>query len=127
MAAQAIALILFSLTGNIYVGVVFLACMGFFMLIGGVGSQTLIQNAVHSTMRARAVSLFILISWGLPAVGALAMGWSASYFGLQYSVAAGAALTLLIWLFALRPARKLAPALEAAEADSAAVPKTSGG
>lgn len=126
LAAQAISLILFSLTANIYVGVGFLACMGFFMLIGGVGSQTLIQNAVHSTMRARAVSLFILISWGLPAVGALAMGWSASYFGLQYSVAAGATLTLMIWLFALRPGKRLAPALEAAEVDSAAAPKTPG-
>ncbi len=117
LLAQGLALVLFSFTGNIYVGAGFLVCMGFFMLVGGVGSQTLIQNAVHSTMRARAVSLFILISWGLPAIGALAMGWSASRFGLQHSVAAGALLTIVIWLVVLRPAGRLAPALEAAGSD----------
>jgi predicted MFS family arabinose efflux permease len=113
LVAQGIALVLFSFTSNIYVGAGFLVCMGFFMLIGGVGSQTLIQNAVHATMRARVVSLFILISWGLPAIGALMMGWSASHFGLQNSVTIGASLTIIIWLTVLRPSRRLAPALEA--------------
>jgi predicted MFS family arabinose efflux permease len=117
LVAQGIALVLFSFTSNIYVGAGFLVCMGFFMLIGGVGSQTLIQNAVHATMRARAVSLFILISWGLPAIGALVMGWSASHFGLQHSVTVGASLTIIIWLTVLRPAKRLAPALEAAGAE----------
>jgi MFS family permease len=117
LVAQGIALVLFSFTSNIYVVAGFLVCMGFFMLIGGVGSQTLIQNAVHATMRARAVSLFILISWGLPAIGALVMGWSASHFGLQHSVTVGASLTIIIWLTVLRPAKRLAPALEAAGAE----------
>ena len=38
----------------------------FALLIGGVGSQTLIQNAVASDVRAWVMSLFIIISWGLP-------------------------------------------------------------
>jgi MFS family permease len=114
LAAQGLAVILFSISGNIYVGAAFLVFMGFFMLVGGVGSQTLIQNAVESTMRARAISLFIMISWGLPAVGALVMGWAASLFGLQASAAAGGVLTIIVWLIALRPARMLAPELEVA-------------
>jgi MFS family permease len=114
LAAQGLAVALFSISGNIYVGAAFLVFMGFFMLVGGVGSQTLIQNAVESTMRARAISLFIMISWGLPAVGALVMGWAASLFGLQASAAAGGVLTIIVWLIALRPARMLAPELEVA-------------
>jgi MFS family permease len=116
LLAQSLALILFSMTSNIFVGCAFLIVFGFFMLMGGIGSQTLIQNAVDSGMRARAVSLFILVSWGLPALGALAMGWFASYFGLQLAVAVGAALAVVAWLGSLRPGVRLAPGLEAIKA-----------
>lgn len=112
LLAQGIALILFSMTSNIFVGCGFLIVFGFFMLVGGIGSQTLIQNAVESGMRARAVSLFILVSWGLPALGALAMGWFASYFGLQLAVAVGAGMAIAVWLMSLGPGARLAPQLE---------------
>jgi len=112
LVVQGIAVMSFALSGNIYVGSAFLVAMGFFMLVGGVGSQTLIQNAVDPGMRGRAVSLFIMISWGLPAIGALVAGWIASAAGLQPTIAAGAALTVLIWLWARPAGRRLAPELE---------------
>lgn len=112
LVVQGVAVILFAFATNIYVGAAFLAAMGFFMLIGGVGSQTLIQNTVGSDMRARAISLFILLSWGLPAIGALVTGWIASFAGLQPTIAAGALLTLLIWLWARPQGARLAPLLE---------------
>ena len=112
LVGQGVTVMLFAFTGNIYIGSAFLAVMGFFMMIGGIGSQTLIQNTVASALRARVMSLFILISWGLPAVGALVLGWGASFFGLQPTTAAGAALTLLIWLWARPLGPRLAPVLE---------------
>jgi MFS family permease len=116
LLVQGVTVVVFAFTGNIYVGSVFLAVMGYFMMIGGVGSQTLIQNAVASALRARVMSIFILISWGLPAVGALVLGWVASFFGLQPTTAAGAALTLLIWLWARPLGSRLAPGLEQTDA-----------
>jgi len=82
------------------------------MLMGGVASQTLIQNAVDSAMRARVMSLFVLISWGLPAFGALLMGWIAEFFGLQLTIGVGAALAALLWLWARRAGPRLAIDLE---------------
>ena len=68
---------------NSGLAVVFLMVLGGFMLIGNVGAQSLIQNTVDSHIRARVLSLFIVFAHGLPAVGALLIGWIASHAGLQ--------------------------------------------
>ena len=86
--------------GNLWLAAACLGVVGFAMLIGGVGSQTLMQNAVESHMRARVMSLFIVISWGLPAFGALAAGWIANFAGLPVTIGIGGALTVLLWLWA---------------------------
>ncbi len=86
--------------------------LGAFMLLGGIASQTLIQNAVDSAMRARVMSLFVVLSWGVPAFGALAEGWVASFIGLQPVVAAGALLAIVLWLWARPTGRRFAASLE---------------
>ena len=53
------------------------------------------------------MSLFIVISWGLPAFGALAAGWIASYVGMEANIAAGGALTVALWLWAWPQAIRL--------------------
>ena len=100
------------LWGNVWVSAAFFGVVGFAMLVGGVGSQTLMQNAVESHMRARVMSLFIMISWGLPAFGALAAGWIATFAGLPVTIAAGGALTILLWLWARPRSRTLQGELE---------------
>jgi hypothetical protein len=45
-------------------------------------------------MRARVMSLFIRISWGLSAFGALAAGWITNFAGLPLTMAAGGLLTI---------------------------------
>lgn len=112
LMVSAVALILFTVAGFIWIAAFFLVVVGFFMLVGSIGSQTLIQNAVDSRMRARVMSLFVVISWGLPAFGALVMGWLASFAGLQPVIAAGGVLALVAWLWARRVSGRLAPALE---------------
>lgn len=109
---QALFLILFSVTGFIWLAALFLIGVGVTMLVTGVGSQTLIQNAVAPDVRARVMSLFILLSWGLPAVGALIEGIVANFAGLQVTVGVGAGLCLLTTIWAVRRGRKLAASLE---------------
>lgn len=98
--------------GNLWIAAACLGVVGFAMLIGGVGSQTLMQNAVESHMRARVMSLFIMISWGLPAFGALAAGWIASFAGLPVTIGAGGVLTIVLWLWARPKAAVLETQLE---------------
>ena len=109
---QGIGLVLSTQAGQIWIATISFAVVGFAMLVGGVGSQTLIQNAVDSGVRARVMSLFIVISWGLPAFGALAAGWIASYAGMEATIAAGGALTVALWLWARPKAIRLRADLE---------------
>lgn len=98
--------------GNLWLAAACLGIVGFAMLVGGVGSQTLMQNAVESHMRARVMSLFIMISWGLPAFGALAAGWIAKFAGLPVTIGVGGALTVLLWVWARPKTRTLEASLE---------------
>lgn len=112
LLAQGIALILSTLAGDIWIAAACFGVVGFAMLVGGVGSQTLMQSAVDTGMRARVMSLFIVISWGLPAFGALAAGWIATFAGLPLTIAAGGVLTIVLWLWARPQAEKLETDLE---------------
>ena len=107
------AVLVFTAVDSIWVAAVVLAVSGGSMLVNNVGSQTLIQNAVDPRMRARMLSLFVVISWGLPAIGAVAMGWLASIIGIRPAVAGGSALAVLLGVWAWRVAPRLAPPLEA--------------
>ena len=93
------------------------ALAGIALVVGGAGTQTLLQTAVEEEMRGRVLSLFGLIFRGGPALGALAMGAASEALGLQAPVAAGALLGLLaaLWLWRRRKAiaRGLAPPLPA--------------
>jgi len=114
--ASAILLLLFTISENIWLAAVALMLVGFLILLGGISSQTLIQNVVDPVVRARVMSLYIIISWGVPAIGALVMGWLAGYAGLQITLAGGGVLTILVWLIMFRRGPKLSFQLETAEA-----------
>ncbi len=106
--------IAFTLTGA---DLFWLACI----LIGGVGyaltvqntsNQTLIQSAVSPDMRGRVLGLYGLVARGGPALGALLMGIAAEHFGLRAPVIFGAALCILLWIWAWPRRNALAAALE---------------
>ena len=86
-----------------------IAAVGFFLLLGGISSQSLVQNVVVPEFRARVLSLYLVASFGLPSVGALAMGMIASVYGLQETIGAGAVLAVLIWNWARPIAGRAAP------------------
>ncbi len=86
--------------------------MGVFMLCGNVSAQTLVQNNVSNEMRARVLGLFILFGHGLPALGALAQGWLATFFGLPAAVGGSAVLMLAFWIWAMFHQRAMIGELE---------------
>ena len=86
---------------NIWIASGFLVAMGAFMLSGNVAAQTLVQNSVEPEFRARVMSLFIVFAYGLPALGAVLMGWVASMAGLQPAIGGGALFMVIFWLWAL--------------------------
>ena len=107
-----LALMLSMVFGQLWLAVAFLMVVGGFMLTGNVGAQSLIQNAVDQRVRARVLSLFIVFAHGLPAIGAVIMGWIASLAGLQATIAGGALMMVLVWLWARPRARNMARILE---------------
>jgi len=106
------AALFFTAADSIWIAAILLALSGGSMLANNVGSQTLIQNAVDARMRGRMLSLFVVISWGLPALGAVVMGWLASIIGIRLAVAGGSALALVLGIWAWRIAPRLARSLE---------------
>jgi MFS family permease len=107
-----LALALAMAFGHLWLAVGFLMVVGAFMLIGNVGAQSLIQNTVDAHIRARVLSLFIVFAHGLPAIGALLIGWIASHVGLQVTLAASGLVLAMVWLWARLRTAKMAAVLE---------------
>ena len=104
MLGTGVALMLSMMVANIWLAAAFLAVVGAFMLTGNVSAQTLIQNAVDQDVRARVLGIYIVFAHGLPALGAVIMGWIASGAGLRATIGGGAAFMVLFWLWS-RPRR----------------------
>ena len=107
-----VALFLFTLTDSVVLAVPLLFCIGYALLVTGTAAQSLIQNAAAPEIRARAISFFIMLNWGMPAIGALAMGWIASFAGLQITIAGGAVIALLLWVWSNGAGRRHVDQLE---------------
>ena len=114
-AAMGAAVMLFCVFDQIWVAAAMLALAGFFMLCSNVCAQTLIQNAIDPRMRGRVIGLFIVISWGLPALGSVTMGTLASHIGLKAAIAGGGAIAMLLWVWSRRVAPRVEARLERTE------------
>lgn len=105
-------LMLFVATDIFWVGVAGSALLGFGLLILTVTSQTLIQSAVDPAFRGRVVSVHGLVMMGIPALGAIALGGLAEFFGLRLPVLAGAAIFIAFWTLAWHRRGMLRQSLE---------------
>jgi predicted MFS family arabinose efflux permease len=108
--------IVYTTVESIWVAGVFMAISGFCMNGGSSASQTLIQSTVAHTMRARVIGLFVVISWGIPAFGAVVMGWIAEFVGIRATLAGGGVLAVLTYFWVRPRTKNAAKELEAAEA-----------
>jgi MFS family permease len=116
LAVMGACQVVFTMVDSIYLAGAFMAVSGFCMNGGSSASQTLIQSNVAHDVRARVLSVFVVISWGMPAFGAVAAGWIAEVAGIRATLAAGGVLSLALYLWARVRAKAAAKELEAAEA-----------
>ncbi len=81
-------------------GLVTVLCLvaGFSTTFVGVSSQTLLQLALADEFRGRVMSLWTMVSFGAPALGALLIGLFADRIGLDTALAAAAATGALACL-----------------------------
>jgi len=107
-----VTLLLFASTSNFWLAAICVGVTGFALTVVGVGEQQLLQNAVAGDMRGRVMSLYGMTSRGAPAIGAFAMGAASEFVGLQWPVAVGGVICLVLCVWALRSSRSFAAALE---------------
>ena len=99
-----VSLFAFTATQSFVFGLVCAAFIGAAIVVGGTGTQTLMQNAVDGAMRGRVMSLYGMVYRGGPALGAFAMGSAAEFIGFQSALACGAIIGAgaLVWVFRQR-------------------------
>ncbi len=88
----------FVATDKIGFALPFAVVWGFALTLMGVGIQSQTQIAVADEMRGRVMMLYAMIYRGLPAVGALAVGFLAEHIGIRSTFALAALITLAAWL-----------------------------
>ncbi len=87
--AFAICLVVFSLSTNIKVSLIFLFALGF-AIVGSVAvTNTLLQKLVTDEMRGRVMSMFMLSFIGAMPIGNLVAGTASYRFGAPHTLAAG--------------------------------------
>jgi MFS family permease len=100
----AVAIMLLAATPYFIVGLACAFVAGAVMTVNGTSTQTLMQNAVESSVRGRVMSLYGVIFRGTPALGALIMGSASEIVGLPAVFAVGGALSIaaFAWLWQRR-------------------------
>jgi predicted MFS family arabinose efflux permease len=97
----ALATLGFVATSYQWVALVFAALSGFTLTVMATSISTLTQSAVSDAMRGRVMSLFALIYRGVPAIGALIIGFSAEAIGLRWTFAFAALVCIGLWVAVL--------------------------
>ncbi len=115
--ATSVVLFVFAIIPWFWLGTGLIAIVAFSAGITATGSQILMQTGVDGHMRGRVMSLYAMTWRGAPALGALILGWTASYFGLQTPVAAAAIVYVVAWVWVYRRRQVVALGLETPAGD----------
>ncbi len=107
-----IALIGFTATDIFWFALICTGIAGYSVCIIGVTEQTLVQASVGGAMRGRMLSMYTLIARGFPSIGALMMGYAASFVGLRIPVAVGAVICVGLWLWSRQRLDVMSASLE---------------
>jgi MFS family permease len=113
------SLLLFAATQVFWIGCLLAAMIGFGFIIQNVTNQTLIQSATDPAFRGRVLSIYGMFNQGVPALGALLIGFLAETMGLRIPIAGAALLCLLLWVWAWPQRRLLASCMETKPAQAA--------
>ncbi len=102
VVAAGMGVVVFTTTNHLWAAAPALLVTGFAITTMGITSQTLIQAGVDGHMRGRVLSIWGLILRGIPALGALGMGWVSDFTGLKPPVAVASVLCVIAALFIWR-------------------------
>lgn len=108
-----VGLMLFVATDLFWLACPLAALLGFAFIVQSVSNQTLIQSAIHSSVRGRVLSIYGMIAQGVPSLGTVTIGAAAAHWQLRAPVAIGAALCIGLWAWSWRLRVPMAAALEA--------------
>lgn len=114
---MACALLAFTATDIFWIAMPFLVITGFSLVVQGVSVQILVQSAVAGELRGRVLAVYGILARGCPAIGALILGGLSEHLGLRLPVAGGAAVCLLLWVWAARLRPAMARAFESGPAE----------
>lgn len=118
--ATALSALGFVTSNNLYAGLVFIMVAGYGLNVMSTCVQAMMQLAVDDAMRGRVLSLYLLIYRGMPAVGAVAIGFGAQFWGLQRAFAVAVIGSLAVFVFVLPAYRAVKAELGKIAADRAA-------
>ena len=102
VVAAGMGVVVFTITNHLWAAAPALLVTGFAITTMGITSQTLIQAGTDEHMRGRVLSIWGLILRGIPAVGALGMGWVSDFTGLKPPVAVASVLCVIAAVFIWR-------------------------
>ena len=101
-AAAGLALILFTLSGSLWIALPMLYLVGMGTMLTAASTNTVLQTIVEDRMRARVMSIYMMSFLGVAPLGALAAGALAERIGPPATLAAGGVLALaaalIYWL-----------------------------
>ena len=89
----------FVATNRLMTAVAFAGLSGLTLTVMATGIAALTQLNVNDSMRGRVMSLYAMIYRGVPAVGALVMGFAAEAIGLRSTFALAAFACIAAWLW----------------------------
>ncbi len=97
----AVAIILFAMTSNLYLALLFLFFAGFGLLSMFSMINTIIQNMVEDRYRGRVMALYTIMFLGMAPFGNLQVGFLSERFGTSFAIEFGAVITLLFgaWIY----------------------------
>jgi len=121
-ACGAAFIIVFAAFGIYPLAIAAMLGLGISTALGFNGAQILVQNAAAGPMRSRVMGLYAYNFQGVPAAGAMTIGFASHYFGLQIPAVVAGTLSLLATLWVWR-ARKRISALMEPPAEAAPQPK----
>jgi MFS family permease len=94
-ALAGVACLAFALVSNIILALPLLALLGATSVLSTTMTNTAVQTMVPESVRARVLSLWILIAFGLAPFGNLCAGWVAQSAGASWTLGVGGAACML--------------------------------